>query len=252
MSGVESLNKFKKAHSIFVIGHKGANAECPENTMLSFETAAEIRADMIEFDIHKTIDDEIVIIHDTLTRRVSDVSLNVEEVPYSELKDIDLGEGQKIPRLDEVFEKLKGKIAFQIEIKQAGIAELLLEKINKYGVHDDCLISSFNVDELERFRELDKSIPMAILEPTITGWFTRWFTRKQMMENVINRHIPGLHPSYKFVNEYVMKFARENNLFIIPWTPDRESDWEKLIKKGVDGIITNNPRKLIEYLQRNN
>ena len=65
------LENLPKSHKIYVIAHRGVNAECPENTMLAFEKAAVIGADMIEFDIHKTKDNEIVVIHDKFTKRVS-------------------------------------------------------------------------------------------------------------------------------------------------------------------------------------
>jgi len=127
------VKNLKKTHTIYVIAHRGVNAECPENTMLAFEKAVEIGADMIEFDIHKTIDNEIVVIHDKFTNRVSDSNINVEKSKFKDISSINVGENQTIPRLDDLFEKFKGKICFQIEIKQNGYNRkafgLAIEKI---------------------------------------------------------------------------------------------------------------------------
>ena len=96
---------FEKKYDIFVVGHRGANAEAPENTLKSFRKAIEIGADMIEFDIHITKDGEIVVTHDASLMRVAKVNINVENVNYSDLESIDMGEGEKLPRLDDLFEE---------------------------------------------------------------------------------------------------------------------------------------------------
>ncbi|MHA1730270.1 MAG: glycerophosphodiester phosphodiesterase [Promethearchaeota archaeon] len=251
MNRSNPVNTLKKKHSIYVIAHKGANAECPGNTILSFETAAEIGADLIEFDIHKTVDDEIVIIHDSSTKRVSNLELNVEECTLEELKAVDLGQNQKIPLIDDLFknEKLNGKIGFQVEIKQAGITSLLLEKIQKYNLESSILISSFIHEELSEFKKLNTSIPLVTLEPSGKGWVTGFFSKKRFIRDALDRNVYGIHPFYKMVNKSLIIQAHSNGLVVNPWTVDNPSDWKKLIELGVDGIITNDARGLIKYLE---
>jgi len=62
-----------KKKDILIIGHKGASAIAPENTLKAFKKAIELKADMVEFDIHKTKDGEIVIIHDSDTLSITGV-----------------------------------------------------------------------------------------------------------------------------------------------------------------------------------
>ena len=159
------VEKIKKKYPVYVVAHRGANAECPENTMLAFETATEIGADMIEFDIHKTTDNEIIVIHDANAKKVSGVDLNVELSSFKEVSQVEIEKGQRIPKLDELFEKLKGKIAFQVEIKQEGLTDLLWEKIQKFGVESSVVISSFIHGELNKFKLKSKEIPLMTLEP---------------------------------------------------------------------------------------
>jgi len=245
---MSNLEKIKKKYPIFVIAHRGNNAECPENTMLAFETAAEIGADMIEFDIHKTTDNKIVIIHDANAKKVSGVDLNVELSSFEEVSKIEMDEGQRIPKLDEVFEKLKGKIVFQIEIKQEGLTDLLWEKIQEFDVESSVVISSFLHGELSKFKQKSEEIPLMTLEPSGKAWVTSVFSKKSYLVNAKNAGTHGINPFYKFVNSDLIKEAHSAGLVVNPWTVDKVEDWDNLIKLGVDGIITNDPRNLIKFL----
>lgn len=244
------LEKFQKKHKVFVIAHRGANAECPENSMKSFVTAAEIGADMIEFDIHATLDGKIVVIHDSSAKRVSGVDINVEKVNYSELKDIDIGDGERIPLLADLFKELKGKVIFQIEIKQAGIVDKLLSLMDEYGVSDSCVISSFKHSELDKIKKLRSDIPCATLEPTGSAWISSWFSSKKLLKNMKAINADGTHPLLQVVNKQFVEQAHQSGKFVNPWTVDGESNWSKCLELGVDGIITNDPRNLIKYLEK--
>lgn len=240
--------KIKKKYPVYVVAHRGANAECPENSMLAFENAVEIGADMIEFDIHKTTDNEIVVIHDANAKKVSGVDLNVELSSFEEVSQVEMEKGQRIPKLDELFEKLKGKIGFQVEIKQEGLTDLLWDKIKKFGVESSVVISSFIHGELSKFKQKSKEIPLMTLEPFGKSWVTSVFSKKGYLKNAKNSSAHGIHPFYKFVNADLIKEAHAAGLVVNPWTVDKVEDWDNLIKLGVDGIITNDPRNLIKYL----
>jgi glycerophosphoryl diester phosphodiesterase len=60
----------------------------------------------------------------------------------------------------------------------------------------------------------------------------------------------GCHPYFRLVNEDFIKTAHEKDLFVNVWTVDEPKDWSKLIQWDVDGIITNNPRGLVKFLEK--
>lgn len=247
MSQIKSLSKIKKDHQIYVTGHRGAASECPENTLLSFKTAIEAGADLIEMDVHKTKDNQIVVIHDGNTKRVGNIDLTIEECTLDQLKQVDLGKDQKIPLLDDVFKSFKGKCGFVIEIKAEGLCELLLNKIKEYNVEDSCIIISFKHNELKTFRKLNQTIPIATLEPSPSN-LGGILLKKKMIDNVISNSLEGIHPLFKLVNKKMVEYAHANNIFVNPWTVDNEQDWKLMLNAGVDGITTNNPRGLINFL----
>jgi glycerophosphoryl diester phosphodiesterase len=102
---------------------------------------------------------------------------------------------------------------------------------------------------LKSFRQLNKTIPIATLEPSPSNVGGLIF-KKKMIDNVISNKFEGIHPLYKLVNKKIVEYAHSNNIFVNPWTADNENDWKSLIDVGVDGITTNNPRGLIEFLNR--
>ncbi|MBD3351334.1 MAG: hypothetical protein GF364_07585 [Candidatus Lokiarchaeota archaeon] len=244
----ELLPNIEKKNEIFVTAHRGANAECPENTILSFKTAIDIGADLIEMDIHKSRDDQIIVMHDGNTRRTSNISLNISESTLDELKKADLGEGQTIPILDEVFENFKGKVGFVIEIKAKGLTNLLKQKIEDYNLSKDCIIISFKHGELKKFRKISPDVPIAALNPSRSGWLSSWFFRKGVINRVKKMGFEGTHPFHKLVDDQMVIYAHSNNIFVNPWTVDNIDRWKELLAMKVDGITTNDPRNLIKLL----
>jgi glycerophosphoryl diester phosphodiesterase len=234
--------KIGKKYDIYVIAHRGASAECPDNSIEGFTRAAEVGADFIEFDVHLNNDDEILVFHGNPVKAV----LNSKET-YDKEERIK----QNIPLIDDLFKKLKGKIHFQIEIKPNGVADRLVEKINEYNLNDSVLISSFKLSELSRIKELDSSIPCCAIFPSIPGWIYQGFTKKSMVKKTISKGFDGFHPYYKHVNKDLIDYAHSKSLIVNPWTTDDPIVWKKLIDDGVDGIISNDPRKLINFLNNN-
>src|SRR6056297_1860736 len=133
---MELLKKF----DVSIIAHRGFNKEYPENTLVAFEKAIEAGADYIELDVHFSKDREIVVIHDGNTRRTGDKSFEVEETALEKLKTVDMGQGEKIPTLEEVVDLCKGKIGVQIEIKGNGLAKSVVDLVEKKDMVDQVLL----------------------------------------------------------------------------------------------------------------
>ncbi|MFX1329560.1 MAG: glycerophosphodiester phosphodiesterase, partial [Promethearchaeota archaeon] len=83
--------------NILIIAHRGANSIAPENTLKAFQKAIELGADMIEFDVRKTLDDRIVISHDNSLIRITGKLGSIKSMTLEQLRELDFGEGEKIP-----------------------------------------------------------------------------------------------------------------------------------------------------------
>ena len=232
-----------------VIGHRGARYEAPENTLRAFELVVDAGAEMVEFDVHKTIDNYPVVIHDNTTGRVSDVNIDIHTSTLEQVREVSLQNGLKIPTLEEVFTQFKGKLYFQIEIKQSGIAPYVMDLIEKHNVHDKCVISSFLHSTLHYFKKSKKKIMLASLEPTESHDRFPNLLRNWMLKNTKTLGFDGYHPKYTLVTPKIVKKAHSKNLFVNSWTADTPKDWVYLIECGVDGIITNYPHELCKFLE---
>jgi glycerophosphoryl diester phosphodiesterase len=144
---------------IMVIAHRGASGYAPENTVSAFKKAIMMKADMIEFDVHLTKDGKVVLMHDKTVDRTTDGKGKVKEMTLKELKKLDAGlwfdkkfKGEKIPTLEKVLKKFKGKILFNIEIKSEGTEEEIVRLIKKYKLEKDVMVSSFNHQFLKKIK----------------------------------------------------------------------------------------------------
>nr|MDO8087868.1 glycerophosphodiester phosphodiesterase family protein [Candidatus Sigynarchaeum springense] len=120
-----------------VIAHRGYSSRYPENTLLAFEKAMEIGADYIEFDVRLSNDGILVVSHDASLERCGNANVRTDRSTLNELRAIDLGNGQVIPTLEEVFRLCKGKIGMHLEIKEFGITKQIGRMMRELGVEGE-------------------------------------------------------------------------------------------------------------------
>lgn len=146
----------------FIVAHRGASAEAPENTLPAFELGWEQGADAIEGDFFLTKDRQIVCIHDPDTKQVAGHKLIVADSTLEELRRLDVGkwkgsawQGTRIPTLAEVLETVPGDKKIFIEIKCGPeILPVLKDELEKSGLDDEqIVIISFHADVISGVRQ---------------------------------------------------------------------------------------------------
>ena len=235
---------------ILIIGHRGASKVAPENTLKAFKEAIHLKADGIEFDLQETVDGEFVIIHDYNTLRTTGIEGNIEEMTLKELKKLDFGEGEKIPTLDELIKIAKGKISLNCEIKVKGIIKKVIEIFEDAKMEDSVMISSFLHKELLSLRGIKTEIKLATLVPVKPANFSDWSFKKSLIDYTKENNLYAINPLFKLVDKEFVNYAHKNNIKVFPWTVDSGIAMKKLIKFGVDGIITNDITRLKEVVNR--
>lgn len=233
--------------------HRGFSGEYPENTMIAFEKAVEVGCDGIEFDVHFTRDNEIVIIHDEKIDRTSNGVGLVKDFSYEELCKIDFSYKftdkvgfQKIPTLREYMEFIRDKdIITNIELKTGifeylGIEQAVYDLICEYGLKDRVIISSFNHYTVKRMKEIDSKIKCGFLSET---WILN--PGKYVKDNGVE----CFHPIYNMLNDEVLRDLKEQGIEINTWTVNEEDEIRDMINKGVVGIIGNYPNRVRKILK---
>lgn len=230
-----------------VIAHRGASGSAPENTMAAFQRAVAAKADMIELDVQRTKDGQVVVIHDHTLKRTTNGTGEVRQYTLEELRQFDAGSwygaefaGERIPTLAEVLRAIKGKCGINIEIKNLpyrdpGVESAVLAVLRETEFPlDQVIISSFDHRCLVRVAELEPNVRVAAL-----------FAHNPA--SLAGIDTPVLHPYYPVVDAEFMSWAKGRMVNV--WTVDAPEKWQALIALGVDGIITNHPDRLVAYLK---
>lgn len=229
-----------------VIAHRGASAYRPENTPPAYALAVEMRADMIEIDLHRTRDGEIVITHDEALSGLGGTG-EIADASAAEVRALDAGEGERVPTLDEVLDGFGHQIPFNLEIKRGtrelypGIEEQALRAVVERGLRSSILWSSFYDPVLERLRALDPEARIAFLVSPRDA--------ERPVERALQVGAEALNPWRGMVTAELVAEAHGAGLAVYPFTVDGGGEMERLLELGVDGMFTNHPDRLRDLLR---
>lgn len=226
-----------------IIGHRGASAEAPENTLAAFVLAQAQGADGIELDVQLSADGWPVVIHDSKLERTTDGQGQVRQFTLAQLQALDAGEGQSIPTLDEVFETLGPNFLYNVELKTAalrdnGLAAAVADRIQAHHMERQTVVSSFNALAVRwARRHLTQSTWVAHLSYT-TGLKYKYLLAPSQ----------AVHPHYRLVDADYIAWAQKMGWRVHVWTVDDPVEAQRLADLGVQAIITNQPKRIRDTL----
>jgi glycerophosphoryl diester phosphodiesterase len=227
-----------------IIAHRGARGLVKyENTINAFEEAIRVGSDAIELDIHRTKDKKIVVIHDD---NIKDYRIN--DLTYEELSNLTKDMGFVIPLFEDVLIQFKNKIYLDIEFKEEGYEEEVLILILKYLEYKDFSVRSFNDKSLKVIKRLyPKTTTGLILGVDVAkyGFFTRLGEIFPMFR-IIRSKCDFVSPHYRLLILGYINRMHFLNKPVYPWTINDKNLMKKLIKKKIDGIVTDYPNILFE------
>jgi glycerophosphoryl diester phosphodiesterase len=213
------------------IGHRGARAYEPENTIRSFKKALEIGVDAVELDVRRTKDNQLVVIHDADVKRTTDGKGLVNELTLKEIKALSTENDEKIPTLEEVLDFLDKKVKILIELKEAGVEKQVLTAANERGLQKNVIIVSFIEEALQKVRELNREVETGLI----------YARHKNPLRTALELKANYLLPLYRFTHTDNVQKAHENGLKVIVWTINKPEEVAEYAKKGVDGITSDKP-----------
>ncbi|MCW4016467.1 MAG: glycerophosphodiester phosphodiesterase family protein [Candidatus Bathyarchaeota archaeon] len=230
-SPVESTPSNLGAHSFLKIGHRGARAYEPENTLRSFRKAIELGVDAVELDVRKTKDDQIVVIHNDDVNKTTNGKGAVSELTLEQIKQLFTEKGEPIPTLDEVLDSVGKQVKVLIELKETGLEEQVMDLISKKGLVENVVIISFHEDALRNVRALNADVATGLV----------YVRHKNPIQAALDLKAQYLLSLYSFTHSATIKKAHENGLKVIVWTINKKEDVAVYRKKGVDGIASDSP-----------
>jgi glycerophosphoryl diester phosphodiesterase len=241
------------------VGHRGASALAPENTLRSLELAVELGCDMLEFDVLELVDGTLVLAHSDDLSEVTHGAARgrVRRRSLDALRHL----APDLPTLDDALafcaDRLPG-IGLQVDLKRRGFERAVVEALRRHEVLDRSWVSGFDAASLRRVAELEPELPRSYTLPRDRFGISKRGALDPVVRGTaasigasLPRRLPVLLARARAVaatlhhsiaSAAAISRAHELGAAIYVWTVDDPKLAERFVRDGADGIITNDPR----------
>ncbi len=220
---------------MWVIAHRGFSGRHPENTLRAFRAAEALGVDMVECDVHASADGCLAVIHDATLDRTTDASGPVRARTMRELQEIDAGEGETIPTLEEVLAAVALPVVVEVK-SQGALAPLLALYAKDPELRERLWPISFSHPLIKALTDRVPGLTAGVL---YAGTPVEPWTLAEAAGAKI------LLPALETATREEVSAAHQHGLYCSVWTADTPEELRRAQEIGVDGIATNHPDRLI-------
>ena len=266
-----------KSNYVFVIAHRGDWRNFPENSLEAIESVIKMGVDIVELDVHRTADGELVVCHDKTIDRTTNGKGKISELTLDYIRTRNLRAGHKIvtrfkmPTLEEALDVCKGRILINID-KGINYYDQIMDMLVKRNMVDQVIIKSSKsaASMKEFFSQHDKNM---LYMPVVNYNTKSWGKHEQLFNEYLTTDLPfiafemcwnGTLPNEKKVFNKVVKSGKRlwiNSLWnsLCGGKADLEDDaaifnqdktYGKILSYGTSMIQTDRPALLIDYLNK--
>ncbi len=233
----------------FLIAHRGYSASAPENTLAAFERALDAGAEVLECDVQVSRDGVAIVMHDPRVDRTTDGRGVARELLWEEICSLDAGypsrfgeafAGQRVPRLEDLFDLARGRASVFVEIKpealadtDGGVERSVVEAARRTRMSDNVGVLSFAPGALRRVRAAAPRFPL--------GLVFRWWRQRRLVEEArdVGADYLVAYAPRLFADPSITARAHDAGLRVGAYVADSEEHVCGLLALGVDGIATN-------------
>lgn len=250
---------------LLILGHRGASAVAPENTLAAFSRAISDGADGIEFDVRLSRDGVPVVIHDSSLKRTGLTDRLVSELTASQLQKIDVGSwfthagsqspfaGEPLPLLTDVFELFRKNNGWlYVEMKcdaneGAALAAEVVRLTKESQIAERVVVESFDHLAIARVKELESTIRTAALfEPKLSQPLSL-IRRLRMVDQAIAVGADEIALHHSLAGVSVVDNSRQKGLDVVVWTVDEPTWIGRAQASGIKALIANNPALMLQH-----
>lgn len=222
-----------------IYAHRGASSECPENTLGAFQRALALGTHGIELDVHLSSDGVPVVIHDATVERTTDGKGAVAELTLAELKELDAGQGERIPTLAEVLDLVGSAAHVDIEVKADEAADAAVHEA-RHRTHLRWAISSFDHNVLTHVRSSFSDIELWPLVVEVSD---------EALATALDLQSPVIAVYDQSLTREVVERITASTIATWVWTVNEPQRAKTLGEWSVEGICTDNPRLIMDAVQ---
>ncbi|MFY0255468.1 glycerophosphodiester phosphodiesterase family protein [Chitinophaga sp. 30R24] len=235
-------------NKLVIIAHRGNHTQVPENTVAAIEEAIRCGADYAELDLRTTKDSQLVLMHDASVSRTTNGEGQVADMTLAELRQLKLtganGSAYQVPTFAEVLNACKGKLNIYLDFKDADVAATW-QQIKAAGMEKQVVVYLNEKEQYKPWRTIAPEVPlMCSLPEQIT-------TPERLAYFLDNVQIAVMD---NITDSAMLAVARKQGVAIwldVQHPTEGPTDWNTALDKGVQGLQTDHPVALINYLQQN-
>lgn len=232
---------------VAITAHRGASASAPENTMAAFRAAMEAGATYAELDVQRTADGRIIVLHDADVLRMGGDPRKVKDLTAAELQAVDIGRkydpkftGQVPPTLEEVIALVRGRMKINVELKynvpDPGLVPAVIDLLKREAFLDQVVITSLDYAALKQVESLEPRLPTGHIVTAAVG-------------NVLRSEADFLSLNSARASASLVRKAHAAGKGVHVWTVNKPEVMLRMIERGVDNIITDDPALLARVVE---
>jgi glycerophosphoryl diester phosphodiesterase len=232
---------------VVAIAHRGEHLHHPENTLPAYQEAIRVGADFFEVDVRTTADGKLVLSHEGAVGRRTNGRGDIAKMTFAEVRALDAGiksgpefAGTRIPTFDEALDLARDKIGVYVDVKEASAKDLVTH-IEEHGMSDHVVIYA----GLSLGKEIQKLNPKLKVMPEADSVQNA----KHLIERLHLRVIAFDADDFK---PEIIRIAKQANAQVYVdrmGKTDSPAGWQSAIDAGADGIQTDHPAELVQYLR---
>jgi glycerophosphoryl diester phosphodiesterase len=222
-----------------VIAHRGASARAPENTLSSISLALDLGADVVECDLRRTADGAIVLHHD---KDVGGKSL--KSLTYHQAQRQNARGSEGMPLLVDALKLFKNRAVIDLELKEAGYEDEILELVGSMLPRDRFICTSFLRGALLKIRKIDPAVTIGLIQKQTWPPFPLWqrFRVRRALDWCEAADCLWYLPHYSLLDDAVLKTARSKKISVAVWTVNDPATMDTFLADGrIAGLCTDRP-----------
>ena len=257
----------RRAGRPLVIGHRGAAALAPENTLSGFRAAVAAGVDLIEFDVLSLAGGELVVAHSEDLHELSHGAVrgSVGSKALAEVRAL----CPDLPTLDDAltfFAEEAADVGVHVDLKSPSAVEAVADALGRHELAERSLVSSFHLGALRRLARLDRRVRTGAsfprdrlgidrrrgLAPAVGGGLRalRPFTPMLVGALLAQAQATVLVLHHALVSPAAVRRAHARGAAVVAWTVDEPRDLARVEAAGVDAVVTNNPSRFVSTLTK--
>lgn len=242
------LERLRGTDDFVVVAHRGASGVAPENTMAAVVEALEQETDQVEIDVQETAEGEVVVFHDSDFMKVASDPLKIWDATSDGLSRLDIGSwfdpkfsSERVPTLREVLQTTQGRATLNIELKYYGhdqnLEQRVIDIVEDLEAVDEVVLMSLKYDAVRKLKELRPRWTVGLLTATAVGDLTTLEVDFLAVNSTLATHA--------FVRR-----AHRRGRQVYAWTVNDPVQMFRMMNRGVDGLITDEPALAKRVIER--